>query len=473
MFRIIILIVMLIPTVVWGQSSSPSRVGKSAPGEKVAAASQSRWGQIPARADSSAAKFADRPRPGWEKVAMVPYNIVGIPFRVLDFVGHESLKAADRLGFFGLPPAEHLGLPLPLDIYLMPDFGISGLEGTTYGLSLTRYDFLGPENRLYLTASSSTRHADKYAGGTIFQLTSRSGIQLGAGYSELPLTKYYGLGPTSERDDLSYYNRRSWWAGLEGDYDAGRKVGVEFRGYFSRVEAADSRYEVHQGLGDVHQDNLPPGFPGDSEGWTWRLGLVRKTTSETGRPEEGGFQKASVALFTASDGSNLDFMTYTLDVQHFIPLWYTKRSLGLRVFFNRISNLGDYEVPLTRLITFSRPDELRGFSSLRFYGLGSLGFSAEYRWPVWVSRGREGPGLDAYLFSDVGQVYMDTSEIALANLEYTGGFGFRFIGLNQNFIGRFELGFSDEETVVTLKLSQNFQYDAKGMLGGKDPTRRR
>jgi hypothetical protein len=40
-------------------------------------------------------------------------------------------------------------------------------------------------------------------------------------------------------------------------------------------------------------------------------------------------------------------------------------------------------------------------------------------------------------------------------------------------VGRFELGFSGEETVVTLKFSQNFQYDTKTIVSGNDPTRRR
>jgi hypothetical protein len=417
----------------------------------------SRWGAIPARADSTAAVLGDRPRPGWEKAALVPYHVVGIPFRILDFVAHGTLKTADGLGLFDAPAAEHVGLKLPLDLYLMPEFGISGLEGTTYGFNLSRYQLFGPHNEIFLTASSSTRKA----------------VKLGGGYAEVPLTKYYGLGPASDRDDRSYYNRESWWVGLESDYSLVGPLDLEFRTFTSRVAASEPEYEKNRSVGAIHQGELPPGYPGYSQGWTWRLGLVDDSTDESGRPQRGGFHKASVAYFHAVDGTDLRFLTYTLDFQRFFPLWHTKRALGLRAFFNRIDNRGDQEVPLTRLVTFSRPDELRGFSDLRFYGLGSLGFSAEYRWPVWVSRGREGPGLDAYLFSDVGQVYMGSEEISWENLAVTGGVGFRFIGGSRDFMGRFELGFSEEETVVTLKFSQNFQYDTKGMLGGKDPTRRR
>lgn len=447
--------------------------GKVTHGSVTRAVQEYPWGGVPARTPANTTKLINPARPGWEKAAMVPYHLAGLPFRFLNYVGHQGLEAADRLGFFGLPPAEHLGLRLPLDLYLMPEFGISGLEGTAFGLNLTRYDFLGPDNRLFLSASTSSCKADKVSGGALLNLGAKSDLQLGAGLSHLPLTKYYGLGPTSEPDNLSYYTRRSWWGGAELDHDLGRGLDLEIRSFYSGVEANPSRFEVENGLGVVHEGDFPPGYPGLSRGWTWRLGLVRNNAPETGRPQSGGLQKASVSFFQAVDGSDLEYLTYTLDVQHFFPLWHTKRTLGARFFFNRIENRSDTEVPLTRLVTFSRPDELRGFSSLRFYGLGSIGFNTEYRWPVWVSRGRDGPGLDTYLFSDFGQVFNDTSELNFENFEWTGGVGLRFIDGSQGFMGRFELGFSNEETVVTLKFSQNFQYDGKGMLGGKDPTRRR
>ena len=45
--------------------------------------------------------------------------------------------------------------------------------------------------------------------------------------------------------------------------------------------------------------------------------------------------------------------------------------------------------------------------------------------------------------------------------------GLRLVNSDRGFGARFELGFSDEQTVVRLKFSQTFQYDKKGMLYGK------
>jgi hypothetical protein len=114
---------------------------------------------------------------------------------------------------------------------------------------------------------------------------------------------------------------------------------------------------------------------------------------------------------------------------------------------------------------------LRGFKSLRFYGLGSIAGSVEYRWPVWVSHDRGGQGLDAYLFSDIGQVFDHSNEISFNNTQITGGAGLRLIDATHGLAARFEVGFSQDGMVVLLKFSQTFQYDRKGMLYGKNPTK--
>jgi hypothetical protein len=167
----------------------------------------------------------------------------------------------------------------------------------------------------------------------------------------------------------------------------------------------------------------------------------------------------------------VQFLTYHVNAEKFFRLWHTDRTLAVRGFFNRISNIGGEPIPFTRLVTFQRPDMLRGFKSLRFYGLGSIAGSVEYRWPVWVSRDRDDQGLDAYLFSDIGQVYDRSHEISLANVQVTGGGGLRLIDAERGLAARFELGFSQDGTVVLLKFSQTFQYDRKVMLYGKNPTK--
>ena len=440
------------------------------PSDTLGAFTGSLWGPVPARDDSVSANFINRSRPAWETAVMVPYWIVGIPFRIVYLGIDQTVIGLDKLGLFGVA-AEYPGLKGPLGTYIMPHVSIGDLEGFTLGLEVTRPDFLGPGNMLFFQGSRSTRKADELSGGTLFHMGRNWTLQVGGGTEEKNLTRYFGLGPDSYYGDLSYYHRLTTWGGFELEKDVGRKVGLELRTYFSKVEALEPVFEVDQSLGRIHAGNIPYGYPGESNGWTSRLALYRDSADQRGRPRRGGFQSLGVSLFQASDGSRLQYLTYHANLEKFYPLWHTDRTLALRTFFNRISNTGPVDVPFQRLVTFQRPDELRGFHSLRFYGMGSLGFSAEYRWPIWVARGRNDMGVDAYIFSDVGQVFYKTAEISLNNLKTTGGVGLRLINSDRGFGARFELGLSDEQTIVRLKFSQTFQYDPKGILYGKNPTK--
>jgi len=428
------------------------------------------WGPLPAPSDSVRSLFEDPGRPGWETAVLVPYWIVGIPFRIAYFALDQTVIGLDKLGLFG-PAAEYPGIKGPFKSYIMPTIAIGGLEGFTAGINITRPHFLGRNNLLFVKGTTSTRKAYNLSGGTLFHLDGRSDIQFGGGREQIHQTRYYGLGPEAIAGDRSYYHRRTYWAGVELDTDLGRNVGVEFKSYFSRILAKEPQYNVDQSLGRVHADDLPYGYPGESNGWTHRLALIRNNTDQRGRPASGGFQSLGASLFTASDGSGLQFLTYHVNAEKFFKLWHTDRTLAVRGFFNRISNIGNEEIPFTRLVTFQRPDQLRGFKSLRFYGLGSIAGSVEYRWPVWVSRDRDDQGVDAYIFSDIGQVYDRAAEISWHNTQVTGGFGLRLIDSTRDLTARFEVGFSQDGAVVILKFSQTFQYDSKGMLYGKNPTK--
>ena len=57
------------------------------------------------------------------------------------------------------------------------------------------------------------------------------------------------------------------------------------------------------------------------------------------------------------------------------------------------------------------------------------------------------------------------------NTQVTGGGGIRLIDAERGLSARAEIGFSQDGTVFLLKFSQTFQYDRKGMLYGKNPTK--
>lgn len=447
-------------------------------GDSLACGEMTAWGPWPARSDSNTALLLNRPTPLWERIVLVPHWIVGVPFRLVHYTTENTLTAFDHLGWFDLAPIDAYGLRLPGNIYVTPSFAISGLEGFSRGIALQKPKLLGPSNLAYLKYTNSTHDATTLAGGAYFELDERLGVQIGGGLSELDRMRYYGLGPFSRKEDRSYFERDTKWGGVELDLELGRGFHSDLFVMFSQVAVGQVEIDpehVDAGLDllTVHADDVPAGFPGESNGWTARLGLMRDSTDQTGRPSRGSFHKLSLGWFRASDRTSLEYLHFHANAEHFFPLWWSDRTLALRGFYNRIANEGDGEVPLGRLATFSSPDELRGYRSMRFYGRGSVAVSAEYRWPVWVKHRRASTGVDAYLFCDAGQVFDEREQISPRYFQSTGGFGLRLIDGGGGFVGLFEVGFSEEETVVSLSLGQTFQHERRGLLYGKDPTRKR
>ncbi|MCP4572897.1 MAG: BamA/TamA family outer membrane protein [bacterium] len=475
------ILVAMLASVVWtmsGPTSAVARPPATAPDSASVAASADtvtawRWGPAPVPSVANTRVMRDRPQSDWEAALLGPYHLAGLPFRALHLIGDGTIDLLDSVGIFDLPPSDYRGFPGPWGTYVMPFFAVESLEGTKFGLNVTRPYFLGRENILFVTGDVSTHRSQKVGGGVLFGLGPHWDLQVGAGTEEVPAVRYYGLGHDSSEGDLSYYFRGSAWAGFELERNLGRGFGVVLRPYYSRLVTKESGYRTHQSLGKVHTDLMPPGFPGESAGWTFRFSLDRDTTGELARPSTGEFSTVGASPFLATDGSGVRFVKFHASTEHFVPLWHTGRTLAARGFFSRIANMGDEPIPFSRLETFTRPDVLRGFRDLRYYGVGSLGFTLEYRWPIWNARNRNGPGVDAYLFSDTGQVFEKTSDISYNNLELTGGCGLRVLGDGGGFSARVELGLSDEEPVLRFKFSQTFQYRPKVLLHGKDPTRRR
>lgn len=468
------LLLLILPTIAPAQSQSNAETDfwgtRTAHSDTLSPDQEQYWGTIPTRHDSVTTTFTEQPRPTWENVAMTPYWVIGIPFRAAYIVTDQTVKGMDKLGLFGAP-GEYPGIKGPFGSYIMPSLSIHDLEGTTLGLKVTKPRFFGEDNLLFLRASRSTQRAGAYAGGVLFNLDDVWHLEMGGGFESVNQTRFYGLGHDSRNGDLSYYYRGTTWGGFDFNRDLSPSLKMGIRAYFSQIEAHEPSYNTDQTIGVIHGGDLPYGYPGESDGWTVRWGLNRNNAEQKGRPKHGGYQSVGVSMFRATDGSDLRYLTWHANLEKFFKLWHTDRTLAVRGFANRISSLGRGDIPFTRLVTFQRPDQLRGFSSLRFYGMGSVGVSVEYRWPLWVARDRDDTGVDAYLFSDSGQVFDHTNEISLTNFQFTGGGGLRLVNANRGMGARFELGMSEEDLVVRLTFSQTFQYNPRGFLYGKNPTK--
>ncbi len=444
----------------------------AAPGDTLRAAGVRTWywGPAPARSDSTVAVFHDRPRPAWETAVLVPYWVLGLPFRLAFLAGDQAVTGLDKLNLFEFK-AEYPGLPGPFGSYIVPALSGGELEGTALGFEVVRPRFLHRQGLLNLQVSRSTRHADEVSGGVFTPLGGAWLLQLGFGSEEVNLRRYHGLGGNSREEDLSYFWLQSQWLGLALERPLAGVAAFELQAYFSRLANHEPEYNVDRALAVVHAAALPPGYGGESNGATLRLSINWDDTEQTGRPGTGAFRSLAVSLFEPTDGAQARHLVMHLASEDFFRLWYTDRTLAVRGFFNRVVPMGDAVLPFTRLVSTQRPDYIRGFSPNRFLGQATLGASVEYRWPVWRPRGRDDYGLDTYFFLDAGQAFTHVSELGWDELRTAMGWGLRYIDSNRKLAARAEAAVSNEEVLLRFRLGQTFQYDRKGLMYGRNPTK--
>ncbi len=425
------------------------------------------WGEIPPEDDENTTRFQDNKRPLWENLIYYPYQLVAKPASALTgSIGSTVAWASNPRVYRTVSDIVTLSF-VPVEGRL----GISAGGGDGIGASydLTHNNFLGSDNRMKLSLGRSTEQKSKATLGFLFGDGHVNSLAAGIGYRLNPNSRYFGLGYASLEDNESYFTNETAWIGGAYRREFGDISFLEAEGVYSTAATRGSWGYPDESIERIFTpEEHPPGLGDQSDGYTFTLGLHRDSTGETGRPNRGGIRQYQVSLFTSTDDSDVKFFSQRFELQQFIPLWHTRRSLALRGIYSRLQSLGDDPIPFQRMLTNDDPDLLRGYRDLRFRDEGLVAFTAEYRFPTWNYRSTEGLGLDAFLFADLGQVFNHSNEIALRNLTESYGGGFRFL-TRAGFSGRLEFGFSDEDMVIRLGAQQTFQYGKGGLHNGHNP----
>ena len=126
-------------------------------------------------------------------------------------------------------------------------------------------------------------------------------------------------------------------------------------------------------------------------------------------------------------------------------------------------------MPAPRLHTNDDPDLLRGYDDFRWRDRGLALVNAEYRWPMWRHEQPDGAGIDAYLLSDVGQVFGHAREISLDHLTVSWGGGLRLGSRRAGSLFRVEYARSEEDHVFRFRADQVFQFVKTGYIHGREP----
>jgi hypothetical protein len=204
-----------------GADSTRAAPGSAAPfalspADSLLRARGSAWGPAPDREAGPRVDARTPPKPLWEQIVLIPYHVIGLPFRGLNWLIKAGVVAAQEAGLLDIFAEVAGGIPGPWGSYILPTFGISDARGTEYGLTLHHDRFLGGPHRLRIAAATSSQRADDVNVGLRFELSDVQRLDVATGYSDNPGAKYYGLGYDSAADERSYYRRQVRWAGLAG-----------------------------------------------------------------------------------------------------------------------------------------------------------------------------------------------------------------------------------------------------------------
>ena len=442
-----------------------SASAQSAPATAADDARESYWGPVPAPSDSTAAAFGQTPRPAWEYPLLIPYRIAGIPFLAVHYTGKAIYDGLQTSGL-AYQIGKLLG-PRPLVYGFFFNMRAGGLTGLGGGITIFHNEFLGEDNRLRLKTLNTSRGEQRYTLGIFIAEGRGWEWEVGGGYRLRRNARFFGLGPRSSEKDKAYYSQETSWGGLHARRSLGFGLRLEASALYSGAGARRPSGDEDPAIPDLLEPQIRPfGYGSLSEGFTFGMALEHNTTSETGRPDSGGFERFRATYFDAASAGEGNFWSFRANAERYLPLWFVERGLAVRGYINWLKP-DDGDIAFQRLLTNDEPDLFRGYRDFRWRDRGITALSAEYRWPLWANRNLAEGGLDAYLFSDVGQVFHEIEDIALRDYTVSYGGGVRLVG-RDGFAGRIEVGVSKEEVVFRISSEQIFQHARGGLFNGRD-----
>ena len=177
--------------------------------------------------------------------------------------------------------------------------------------------------------------------------------------------------------------------------------------------------------------------------------LIRFDTSDSQiHPTRGFrllFQNDIASSFLGN--KNARYYRFMLDLRKYIRLFGQKDVLAFRTLIQKISGK---KIPLFEMPVLGGGSEMtamRGYALNRFIDKGKFLINGEYRFPIWKKLGGN-------VFVDGGFIWPSWSKIRINKAVVDFGWGLRYY--LQNFVVRFDMGFSKEWTRIYFNFGHIF-----------------
>ncbi|MBP7583952.1 MAG: BamA/TamA family outer membrane protein [Spirochaetes bacterium] len=338
---------------------------------------------------------------------------------------------------------------------VLPRFKLNPETGFGSGLKLKAANPLGAPVMLELSNLYTTTRYEQYEAAAIVPpLRGNDGgpyAILYAGYDRIPDMRVFGVG-NDTRDGAGEDEATLRYKGASSRLTAG----WSFMGrYFCALHALYRRVWTGEGIADdmVQAEDKFAALPGIDGGATPGFGfsLIRATRDSQWRPRGGTRLEISAEQVPRQWNGDFAYRTVVADARACRNLFGGYNVLAARVRVQRVFGDGD-AIPWWALSSVGGRDSLRGYWDGRFRDRASALANAEFRFHIvdvsfGLWRFRPAFILDGTLFADAGRVFGEEDDTVTAGWKYTGGAGLRLV-TGPNLVGRFDIGFSREQTAA-------------------------
>ncbi|MGZ7065192.1 MAG: BamA/TamA family outer membrane protein [Candidatus Aminicenantales bacterium] len=319
--------------------------------------------------------------------------------------------------------------------------------GFGYGGKVKFVNYFRRRESLDLVAFNSTKGERWYVFALSIPDTEiRQGTRYGlsfdlrAEYDKYVVYNFYGIGPGSEKDDITSASYLK------------EELGLTFGLGFSPAFILEGAYILR----NYKTFNVEPDRPFtsllDAEGRKFSpyLSLTFRydTSNSQIHPTRGVRFLFENDFAGRAVGNNAGkYYRMTLDLRSYTRLFFPKAVLAVRGLIQHVSGPN---IPLWELSTLgggSTMTAMRGYALNRFMDNGKFLAAAEYRFPIWKRIGGN-------IFAEGGQVWPSWSAISLRKAAFDAGWGLRYY--LTNFVARFDMGFSREGTGIYFNFGHLF-----------------
>jgi outer membrane protein assembly factor BamA len=262
--------------------------------------------------------------------------------------------------------------------------------------------------------------------------------------------RFFGIGANSLESNESNYTLRQGG----GELKFGQRLLPELiaslterlRSVTIRRGAVDSLPFLQDAFTDI------PGEDG-SFVWAHRLALTYDTRNSQVTPTQGILGQVFVEVADEAIGSKASFVRYGLEGRWLWPHLGERLVFAVRGLLDRVDGPN---VPFFELSELGGDETLRGFGENRFLDEGRVLVNVEERFRVFqINYGNVRTDIELVVFTDVGRVFHNFSDLGSGKIQAVVGGGVRFLAASQ-IVAKIDVGLGSEGVAIFTGLDYPF-----------------